>query len=85
VIVTEMKGALTVPSEAIRQDDRGTHVLAVEDGHLVRRAVTPGLVSDAQELTEVCEGLHEGDRVVVGPAMLKPGQAVRVAEAEPRR
>jgi RND family efflux transporter MFP subunit len=85
VIVTEMKGALTVPSEAIREDDRGAHVLAVEDGHLVRRAVTPGLVSDAQELTEVCEGLHEGDRVVVGPAMLKPGQAVRVAEAEPRR
>jgi RND family efflux transporter MFP subunit len=85
VIVTETKGALTVPSEAMRQDDRGTYVLAVEDGHLVRRAVMAGLVSDAQELTEIRNGLQDGDRVVVGPAMLKAGQSVRVADAEPTR
>ena len=85
VIVAEAKDALALPIEAIRRDDEGPYVLLVQDGRLVRRAIAPGLSSDAQNLIEIRDGLQDGDRVVVGPAALKPGQAVRVADAEARR
>jgi membrane fusion protein, multidrug efflux system len=84
-IVAEAKDALALPIEAIRRDQEGPHVLLVQDGKLVRRAVTTGLSSEAQNLIEIRDGLQDGDRVVVGPAALKAGQAVRVADAEPRR
>jgi membrane fusion protein (multidrug efflux system) len=83
-IVTEHAArVLAVPSAALRKDARGTLAYVIENGHVALRPIRPGVRDEAQDLVQILDGLHEGDRVIVGPVEgLVAGQPVRVAGRE---
>jgi HlyD family secretion protein len=64
-IVWERADALTVPASALFRRDDGWAAFVVEDGRARLRRVTLGPGSGL--LTEVLEGLAEGDQVIVHP------------------
>lgn len=81
VTVAEKGHALAVPAIAMRKDDGGPYVLAVENGALVRKPVGPVRTWSRGELVEV-KGLESGMTVIAAPLPgLKAGQAVKVLEA----
>jgi HlyD family secretion protein len=67
--------ALVVPLSAILAKKGGKGVLVADNGILRFRKVALGLQDGAR--TAVTEGLKEGDRVVVNPEGLMPGQKIR--------
>ncbi|MFN3853919.1 MAG: efflux RND transporter periplasmic adaptor subunit [Phreatobacter sp.] len=74
IVTREAEGALLVPNEAIV----GGAVFEVVDGRLVRRPVTVGI--RGTRLTQITEGLAEGDRIAVpAEARWRGGERVRVA------
>jgi len=81
VAVAEKGHALAVPSIAMRKDDEGDYVLAVENNTLVKKPVGAVRTWSRGELVEV-KGLESGMTVVAAPLPgLKAGQAVKVLEA----
>ena len=68
--------ALTVPVEALERRTEGASVLVVDSNDKVeRRTVRPGL--ETPDLTQILDGLHEGERVIVGNlGSFVPGQRV---------
>ena len=83
-IVTGKKtGALAVPSAAIVRGDDRPGVWIEADGRISFRPVSTGIL-DPGNLTEITEGVKEGERVVWGtPAQMatfQPGKKVRVAK-----
>lgn len=81
VVVAEKGHALAVPVAAMRKDDRGDYVLAVENGVLVKKPVGAVRTWSRGELVEV-KGLESGMTIVSAPLPgLKAGQAVKVLEA----
>ena len=80
VIVQEKGHALAVPASAMRKDDEGDYVLAVDNGVLVRKPVGAVRTWSRGELVEV-KGLESGMTVVSAPLPgLKAGQQVKVIE-----
>jgi Cu(I)/Ag(I) efflux system membrane fusion protein len=62
-IETDAGPVLAVPTEAILRDSRGAHVItALGEGRFLPRVITTGL--SAGGMTEVTDGLEEGERVV---------------------
>lgn len=61
IILAEEKNALTIPQEALREDD----TVLIQKGEMVPVKVTAGIYSDTE--VEIKEGLNEGDRVVLNP------------------
>lgn len=81
VVVAEKGHALAVPTSAIRKDDQGDYVLAVENGVLVKKPVGAVRTWSRGELVEV-KGLESGMTIVSAPLPgLKAGQPVKVLEA----
>ena len=81
VIVQEKGHALAVPASAMRKDDEGDYVLAVENGALVRKPVGAVRTWSRGELVEV-KGLEAGMTIVSAPLPgLKAGQRVKILEA----
>lgn len=79
--VQEKDHALAVPAAAMRKDDQGDYVLALESGLLVRKPVGAVRTWSRGELVEV-KGLEAGLRIVSAPLPgLKAGQRVKVIEA----
>ena len=71
----------TVPSASIRSDAGVTYVLAIDNGKLVRRAVTLGLKTDDASFVEVREGLAVGTSVLAAKIdALQDGAAVTLAK-----
>ncbi len=69
--------ALVLPNDALRQRSGSTaEVLRVRDGHAEPVTVRLGLLGTA--MSEIAEGLEEGQLVLVGEA--EPGQRVRIRE-----
>lgn len=70
-----MPGAkLSVPSEAILRDGRGSHVIiSLGEGRFEARAVTPGASSGQR--TEILSGLEPGERVVVSGQFMLDSEA----------
>ncbi|WP_157467444.1 efflux RND transporter periplasmic adaptor subunit [Edaphobacter aggregans] len=68
--------ALTIPVQALDRETNGASVLVVKrDRTVERRAVRTGL--ETPEVVQVVDGLHEGERVIVGNlASFEPGQYV---------
>jgi len=65
-------------SEAIGADDAGRFVWIADDGDRVRRQdVTTGPARDGR--TEITGGLAGGERVVVAPPGVRPGQRMKIA------
>jgi RND family efflux transporter MFP subunit len=80
VVVQEKAHALAVPASAVRGDDAGEYVLAVEGDELVRRPIATIRVWSRGELVEA-KGLEGGLRVVSAPLPgLKAGQKVKIIE-----
>lgn len=62
VVIESVKGSLTIPVEALRDDNT---VLVQEGKNLISRKVTPGIMSDTD--VEIKTGLKEGDKVQLNP------------------
>lgn len=70
---------ITVPNEAILVQDAAQYVYIVQSGKVKKIQVTTGLSND--ELTEVVEGLKEGDPVITeGQSFLNDGENVSMGE-----
>jgi HlyD family secretion protein len=64
IMVSESKGALTLPLAAVRTDKNGKYVVVMGDnGQTHNVPVTTGNTGD--NLVEILTGLNEGDKVVV--------------------
>jgi hypothetical protein len=83
-IVYERKpDALQIPRTALLDGDGPPKVFVVHDGKAAERAVKLGLSNGA--MTEVVEGLKDGEQVVVvGQGAVKPGAAVRIVNTPAR-
>ena len=80
--VQEKSHALAVPASAMRKDDQGDFVLAIESGVLVRKPVGAVRTWSRGELVEV-KGLESGMQIVSAPLPgLKAGQRVKVIETK---
>ena len=80
VVVETATDAIAVPTDALREDADGLHVLKIVDGHLARQPVE--VAGDwAGRLTQVTSGLGAGDTVVTAPLPeLADGDPVELAE-----
>ena len=81
VITARQENVLTVPREAIHQDERGQYVLQVVTGELTRRNVTTS-VSNLTRV-EVTSGLSDNAMLALGALnmqSLKSGMAVKPAQ-----
>ncbi|MDP3158970.1 MAG: efflux RND transporter periplasmic adaptor subunit [Reyranella sp.] len=82
VNVQEKSHALAVPASAMRKDDQGDFVLAIEGGALVRKPVGAVRTWSRGELVEV-KGLESGMQIVSAPLPgLRAGQRVKVIETK---
>ena len=82
VNVKEKSHALAVPASAMRKDDQGDFVLAIENGVLVRKPVGAVRTWSRGELVEV-KGLDSGMQIVSAPLPgLRAGQRVKVIETK---
>lgn len=82
VNVQEKSHALAVPASAMRKDDQGDFVLAVENGVLVRKPVGAVRTWSRGELVEV-KGLEAGMQIVSAPLPgLRAGQRVKILAAK---
>ncbi|SFD83824.1 efflux RND transporter periplasmic adaptor subunit [Roseivivax sediminis] len=78
-LVFDTYDGLALPDDAIISEGARTFVYTVADGQASRRTVSLG--GSAGSLTEVTDGISEGDRVVVtGWNTLRDGAPVEVAE-----
>lgn len=80
VITAEHKGALTLPREAVHQDEGETFVYQVVNGEIKKTNVQTA-ISNLTEI-EITRGLSDGDTVALGSSNgqpLRPGQPIRVA------
>ena len=78
VVTARQQNVLTVPREAVHQDDRGQYVFEVVNGELLRRNITTG-VSNLTRV-EVTSGLSDNAVLALGALnmqSLKGGMAVK--------
>ena len=78
IIVSEEPSALSVPRGAIVVDGADSNVLVIARGVAEARAIS--FVDWPAERVVVTAGLAEGDKVILDPAAVRPGQAVAAAE-----
>jgi len=79
IVLEAREGGLAIPAAALRRDADGAHVLVIEAGKAVRRAIEIARSWDAGGLLEVESGLAAGDLVIVEPLPeLTPGDAVTI-------
>ena len=79
VIFDQRGGVLSIPREAVLEDDEQPAVFVVRDGKAVRQAIGVGARSGG--LVEVLSGVDEGEQVVtVGASTLRDGAKVLVLE-----
>ncbi len=79
MILKEEPNALTIPREAVLQQDGKDFVFAVEGSQAFRKPVITGI--EQEDLIEIVEGVKEGDKIVVrGQESLRDRSAVRIVE-----
>lgn len=79
VLTENVEDALSVPREAIHQQDGTRFVFQVEGDHLVRRDVKTGVVNLTR--VQISDGVRQGDEVCLGALNGKPltaGMQVRI-------
>ena len=75
VHMAKAEGVVTVPLEVINSDREGDFVFVEENGVVAKRRITVGISSDS--VSEITEGLSEGDNVIMANGMeLEEGMAV---------
>jgi membrane fusion protein (multidrug efflux system) len=80
IITEQRENSLAVPSDAIIVKSDGQNVVFVaQDSVAQQRVIATGLITKTQ--TEIRDGLHAGERVVVmGQELLKDGMPVKVQQ-----
>src|SRR4051812_6473333 len=81
VVLAQHPGALTVPREAIREEDGKKYIFVVKDNHLEKRQVKTGVANLTR--IEVLEGLHAKDVVALAslsPSPMSDGISVKIVE-----
>jgi HlyD family secretion protein len=81
VVTADTANALTLPREALHQEDNRSMVYVVEDGRLVGRSVQTGVANLTR--IEITKGLSENDTVALAslsPSPLSDGAVVKVVE-----
>lgn len=75
VHMAKAEGAVTIPIEVINSDREGDFVYVEENGVVAKKRITVGISSDS--VSEVKEGLSEGDNVIMANGMeFEEGTAV---------
>jgi HlyD family secretion protein len=78
VSLARKKDVITVAREALHEDPSGRFVYLIQDGHLSRQAVDPGISNNTR--MEIAQGLKPGDMVALNTLnpteVLRPGLAV---------
>ena len=77
------QNTLLIPVEAINADKNGDFLYVIENGMVVKRAITCGISSD--EYTEVLDGITEEDQIIVNSltgVSLEEGMAVTAVPME---
>ena len=77
------QNTLLIPVEAINADKNGDFLYVIENGMVVKRAITCGISSD--EYTEVLDGITEEDQIIVNSLTgisLEEGMAVTAVPME---
>ena len=83
IVLNQVKGAVSVPLAAVRQDGDKSYVLTVENGRIARRDVTTGARDESASLIEITGGLAGGETVVLGAASgLRVGVPVTITGVE---
>ena len=81
VVLAQHPGALTVPREAIREEDGKKYIYVVKDNHLEKREVKTGVANLTR--IEVLEGLQAKDVVALAslsPSPMSDGISVKIVE-----
>ncbi|MDD8032079.1 MAG: efflux RND transporter periplasmic adaptor subunit [Acidobacteriota bacterium] len=77
IVVEEKAEALTIPADAILEEDDKNYVFVVANSQAAKRQVKTGL--QEKDLIEVLSGLQEGEKIVyVGKEMLNDGSAINI-------
>lgn len=79
IVVGEHHDVLTLPREALRQDDQGAYVLQIQNNELHRRNVQTSITNLTH--VEISSGLNENDLVALNSTNSKPiqnGSVVKV-------
>lgn len=74
------ENALSVPLEAIATDREGNFCYIVENGMVVKKRLTTGISSES--MTEIKEGLKEGDQIVLDMNGVMEGMEVMAVPAD---
>jgi membrane fusion protein, multidrug efflux system len=78
-VATSTRSSVVVPNEAVDRKGIRPFVVRIKDGRVDRVEVELGVIDEAQEQTEVLQGLAAGDTLLLGGARgLPPGTLVRV-------
>jgi HlyD family secretion protein len=72
IVVGEHRDVLTLPREALRQDDQGAYVLQIQNNELHRRNVQTSITNLTH--VEVASGLNDNDLVALNSTNSKPIQ-----------
>jgi len=84
IVLRAVRGAVAVPTSAVRTGPNGDRfVLVIDSGKVARRDVSTGATDEQAALVEITAGLQGGETVIIGPASgLEVGVPVTVAGAE---
>jgi RND family efflux transporter MFP subunit len=78
-VATSTRSSVVVPSDAVDRKGLRPYVVRIKDGRVERVEVELGVIDEAQEQTEVLQGLAAGDTLLLGGARgLPAGTLVRV-------
>src|SRR5690606_12602710 len=78
--VGQIKGAITVPADAVQHGSRGTYVYTIVDGKAVLRDVRVGATVEGR--SAILQGLQPGEQVVIeGIDRLREGSEVNLVGA----
>lgn len=81
VITANVMQGLLIPKTALRKDEKGTYVLAIEGDKIARRDLQVGQFDNAASSVVVLNGLKDGDRIVGSPVVdVQPGAKVKAAD-----
>jgi len=77
-VVGEHSDVLTIPREALRQDDQGSYVLQILNNELHRRNVQTAITNLTH--VEIVSGLSDNDLVALNSTNSKPIQSGTVVK-----
>ena len=82
LIIDERVEALTLPTQAILKDDRGSYVFAVENNSAKRIPINPGAEQNAR--TEILSGISGNEDIITtGQQFVKDGGLVSIQNQSP--